>query len=71
MSRFTHLCENILAKKSCCAEIYRLLGLWGGVGWRGKGGGLRVGEGEGGVGGHIVFNLLPLLQLLGDLPVFS
>ena len=28
MSQFTHFCGNILAKKSCCAEIYRLLGLW-------------------------------------------
>ena len=28
MSHFTHFCGNILAKKICCAEIYRLLGLW-------------------------------------------
>ena len=28
MLRFTHFCGNILAKKSCCTEIYRLLGLW-------------------------------------------
>ena len=31
MLRFTHFCGNILAKKSCCAEIYRLLGLWAAV----------------------------------------
>ena len=27
MSRFRHFCENILAKKSCCVEIYIHLGL--------------------------------------------
>ena len=42
MLQFTHFCRNLLGKKSCCAEISKLLGLWtshppvSGIGQEGK-----------------------------------